>query len=511
MVNSISQTQINQTNSDLTIKPKKVKTSIFYINDVHSNLTNIERLKSASDQFDTFTPSADTVKLKFSSGDIGVGRDKNFNKVGVSAQNAMGIMANTGGNHEFDLNKEDLIAVLKDANYKFLGLNVDFTEDTEVNKELKKDIIKSYVQEQNGEKFGVIGLMPFDFKFHLSDPQEYKDLEVLPIEKTIPLLQQEVDNLQKQGVNKIILLSHIGYNSDIELAKSVEGIDVIMGGHTHNLIKGIQEGKNLFYSKKTGEPTIITQGGKNGDHFGILNLEFDENGIIKSAQNNVQRSSDFPRSTVMKFFIDKLLGRPEVVGTVSFAPKHVHTLTTENPSMNFLADALRNELDVDMSMINSGNMRANFEPGPLTSRDLQIITPFDNKVWIMNLTEKEIIDAVKAGTKSLSDPEDFPGILQLSGLKYSMTKTGELKEAVFIDKQGKESRIDVNNPSTTKTYKVAVDDYIAKGGCGYLSGDEKSVVQKFNFDKNKVVIDYIKKLNAPVAINQEKRIMIVND
>lgn len=510
MVASVTQSSITPVKTTQTTAPKVTKASIFYVNDVHSNLTNIEKLKSASDEFDAYVPSKDTDKLKFSSGDFGVGRDKNFSQIAVVAQDLMGIMANAGGNHEFDLNKEDLAAVLKDAKYKFLGLNVDIPQNTDVNKELRKDIIKSYVQEQNGDKYGVIGLMPFDFAFHLSDPDEYKDFDIMSLQRTVPLVQKEIDDLKEQGVNKIIVLSHIGYNADVELAKSVEGIDVILGGHTHNLVKGIEEGKNLFYSKKTGEPTIITQAGKNGDCFGILNLEFNDKGVITKAQNNIEETQDFPRNSVMKYFTDKILGKPEVVGTVKFAPKHIHTLITENPSVNFLADAERSETDVDIVAVNAGNIRANIEEGPLTTRDLKIITPFDNKVWIVKLTEKELLDAVKVGAKSLVNEEDFPGILQFSGLKYSISKSGDVKEATFVDKDGKETQIDVNNPNPFKTYRVLVDDFIAKGGCGYLAPNKDNVEKKFDFDKNKLVIDYIKKLNAPVEVSQEKRITFVD-
>lgn len=510
MVASITQSPTTSVKTTQKTEPKVTKASIFYVNDVHSNLTNIEKLKNASDEFDAYVPSKGTDKLKFSSGDFGVGRDKTFSQIAVVAQDLMGIMANAGGNHEFDLNKEDLAAVLKDAKYKFLGLNVGIPEDTEMNKELRKDIIKSYIQEQNGDKYGVIGLIPFDFAFHLSDPDEYKDFDIMSLQRTVPLVQKEIDDMKKQGVNKIIVLSHIGYNADVELAKSVEGIDVILGGHTHNLVEGIEEGKNLFYSKKTGEPTIITQAGRDGNHFGVLNLEFNDKGVITKAQNNVEKTEDFPRSSVMNYFIDKFLGKPEVVGTVKFAPKHTHTLITENPSVNFLADAERSQTDVDIVAINSGNIRANLEEGPLTTRDLKIITPFDNKVWIVKLTEKELLDAVKAGAKSLVNAEDFPGILQFSGLKYSISKSGDVTEAIFVDRDGKETKIDVNNPNPFKTYRVLVDDFIAKGGCGYLTPNKDNIEKKFDFDKNKLIIDYIKKLNAPVEVNMEKRITFVD-
>lgn len=507
MVNSISQTPLTQPNAVAKQPSKTTKTSIFYVNDIHSNLINLEKLKSASDTFDA-TPTNGSDKLKFSAGDISVGRDETFSKLGVAFENVTNIMASAGGNHEFDLKKEELAEVLKDAKYKFLGMNVDIPETTEANKTIKKDLTTSYIQEQNGTKYGVVGILPFNFKMHLSDPQEYSDFNITPIEKTIPLLQKEVDKLKEQGVNKIILLSHAGFSEDQQLAQSVEGIDVIIGGHTHDLVKGIKEGKNLFYSKKTGEPTIITQAGRNGDHFGVLDLEFDEKGVIKSAQNNVTKTAIYPKNLVMKYIIDKIIGKPETVGTIKSAPKHIHTLIDENPGVNFLADAERNELGVDIAMINAGNIRAVVEEGPITNRDLQTITPFDNNLWIMKLNEKDLVKSLKVSASSYTEDDNRPGILQFSGIKYSMTKNGELKAASFVDKDGKETPIDVNNPNPFKTYRVAVDDFIAKGGNGYLDYEPDKIEKKFDFDKNKIIANYLKKHPEGVVINKEKRITV---
>lgn len=507
---TISPITTTQQTNQAQAPQKTTKMSMFYMNDVHSNLKNLEKLKSASDDFDSFTPSEKTDKLKFTAGDIGVGRDTSFNRIAVDFQNSTNVMASAGGNHEFDLNKKDLSEVLKGAKYKFLGLNTEIPQTTDSNKALSKELIKSYIQEQNGNKYGVIGLMPYDFFLHLSDPDEYKDVNVLSIQKTVPKLQKEIDNLKEQGVDKVIVLSHCGYLPDVALAQAVEGIDVIVGGHTHDLIKGIQEGKNLFYSKKTGDPTIITQVGQNGEYFGVLNLEFDDKGVIKKAQNNVVSTNPYPRSIVMEYFIDKVLGKPEVIGTVKSAPNHVHTLISENPSVNFLSDIERKELDVDLAMINAGNIRANIEKGNLTDRDLKIITPFDNKLWVLKLSEKDLVHAVQVGASSLASPDHTPGFLQFSGLKYTVSKKGDVKSITFIDKNGNESSIDVKNPNPFKTYRVVVDDFIAKGGNKYLSGKQDNVEQKYDFDKNKVVIDYLKAHKEPIEIKTDSRITIVD-
>ena len=78
----------------------------------------------------------------------------------------------------------------------------------------------------------------------------------------------KVNNLKKQGINKIIVLSHQGIKNDKRLAQETEGIDIIFGAHTHDLIEGIKDGVNLFQSK-SGEPTVFTQAGKDGENVGI--------------------------------------------------------------------------------------------------------------------------------------------------------------------------------------------------------------------------------------------------
>lgn len=495
--------------------PKFTNTSIFYVNDEHSNIANIEKLKSAADQFDTFTPdtftpSVKTDKLKLSAGDFCLGSDIKQDKYAVLAQNEMGIMASALGNHELDATKKVVAEFLKDKNYQLLALNLEIPEASEENKAIKKEITKSYIQEANGTKYGIIGLAPMDLALHVTHPQEYKDFKVLPLEKTIPLLQAEIDKLQKQGVNKIILLSHSGYESDVQIAQNVEGIDVILGGHTHNLIEGVQEGKNLFYSKKTGAPTIITQAGKDGKYFGVLNLTFDESGFIKAAQNNVNKTDDMPQSLVMKFFTDLFFGKPKAVGSIKSVGTHGNSLTTENPSAEFVLDAMKTQLGTEIALFNSGCMRNRFREGQVSDKDIQALSPFANQLCIAKISEKDIVDAIKVGTKSLSDVEGMPGLIQVSGLKYTTTKTGELKKLSFIDKNGKETPININNPNPNKFYKVATDSYVMDGGNNYFKANKNRIEKQFDFDKSKPVIDYIQKLNQPVDIKPDGRIQIID-
>src|SRR5574344_1991791 len=263
-----------------------------------------------------------------------LGENTKTNIVAEKFLNLCNIMATAIGNHECDISAKALDEFTKDAKYKMVGANVQVDNTTP----LSKKIVKSYIQESNGNKYGIIGLMPPDLLTRIKYHDNFKEMHVEDFDKTIKNVQAEVDNLRKQGVDKIIVLSHAGNSNEKRLAKETEGIDVILGGHSHELIKDVKFGENLLTSK-SGEPVIITQAGKNGDHFGVLNLEFDKNGVIVKAQNNVSDSKDFTRNPIAKFIFETILGKPEQVGTIGKAdPLPKDSLIEENPHASFIAD-----------------------------------------------------------------------------------------------------------------------------------------------------------------------------
>ena len=295
------------------------------------------------------------------------------------------------------------------------------------------------------------------------------------------------------------------------MAQETSGIDLIFGAHTHDLIEGLQEGVNLFTSK-SGEPVILTQAGKDGENVGILNVDFDENGVVKKAQNNVIKTKNYNRPLFVKDSVEDIIGKPEIIGKVkaAVAPPE-QRLIENNPHGNLIADAMRNELGTDIAILNAGNIRGNFSEGTVDSRLISDITPFEDKMWIIGLSEKQIVDAINVGLKSLTKSSNKPGILLVSGLKYKANKQGELLDLEFIDKNNQVHKIDVKNPDPNKKYTVAADDFFATGGDGYLESNKNPdfVLQKFDMDKNKLACDYIKKMDQPMEIKDDHRIEIM--
>ncbi len=499
--------------------PKLTHTSWFYVNDVHGKMTNMERIYNMTKEFDA-TPAAkiapafwnkntgDVSKFKVASGDIILGANYIHNQVANKFLDWSGFIASALGNHELDVVEPgNLAKLLSDSKYKMLAANVDIKEGSP----LVGKIQKSMVVEKDGEKYGLIGIAPEDMLERVKMNNTLKDFSVKNDDETIKIVQDEVNKLQAQGINKIVVLSHEGTKKDQRLAQETSGIDLIFGAHTHDLIEGLQEGVNLFTSK-SGEPVILTQAGKDGENVGILNVDFDENGVVKKAQNNVIKTKNYNRPLFVKDSVEDIIGKPEIIGKVkaAVAPPE-QRLIENNPHGNLIADAMRNELGTDIAILNAGNIRGNFSEGTVDSRLISDITPFEDKMWIIGLSEKQIVDAINVGLKSLTKSSNKPGILLVSGLKYKANKQGELLDLEFIDKNNQVHKIDVKNPDPNKKYTVAADDFFATGGDGYLESNKNPdfVLQKFDMDKNKLACDYIKKMDQPMEIKDDHRIEIM--
>lgn len=494
-------------------------TSWFYINDIHGKMTKMERIYNVAEEFmntqpniefpDFFTNSTEKIsKFKVNSGDILIGANQNNNKVGSEFLRWCKFDANIPGNHEFDVpDPSNLAQLIKDTDSTFLATNIKVKSGSP----LEGRFQSSKILDRDGEKYGLIGISPSDIAERVKMNPSLADIEVQSIDETIKTVQQEVQKLQQQGINKIILLSHSGLPNDKRIAKEVDGIDIIFSAHTHDLLKGINPEENLFYSK-SGEPIVITQAGKDGEHAGVLNVDFDKNGVIKKVQNNIIDINNYNRPLHIKDSVEKIIGKPEIVATVKSAvtpPKK--RLIEDNPHGNLIADAMRQELGTDIALLNAANIRGHFSEGKVDTRLVADITPFEDNMMILSLTEKQIIDAIKVGCTSITNEQMRPGIMLVSGMKYTCDKKGNLLSAEFIDKNNQSHKIDVNNPSETKKYTVATDDFIATGGDNYfpVNPNPDYVVKTFNVDKNKLACDYLKKINEPLEIKNDGRVQII--
>lgn len=504
---------------DSPIRTKPAQLSLFALHDFHGQDIKMEQAYSISKQFDSndiikkskfFNSNMPVDKLKLASGDMFLGENKKELQVVNEFLNLAGIMANAVGNHECDNEIKEFAEIVKNRKYKFLAANMHPNKDSAMNSVLSG----SFVIESNGNKYGIIGLAPVDIAAQMKRPEEVKDFNVSNMADTVKDLEKEIENIKKQGVNKIILLSHLGYEKEKQIAKNVSGIDIILGGHTHNMLPDAKKGENLVVSPD-GEPVLIIQVGRDGKHVAIPNFQFNELGQITKVQYNVLKTDDYARSPEAKEAFEKILGKPTVVGKTRFVepqPKDIYA--TENPHCDFILDCMRKELGTDIAIMNSANIRGKFPLGDVDTRDLAQISPFGNKVTVIRANEEEIVDAIEEMIEeSMESPVHRPGILQVSGLRYEYSqKEGELKYLAFIDKNGKEIPIDIENPREDKFYTIASDDYcITSSDAGLdLKHRYKDSLARFDCDKDKIVERYLKKQTEPVVIKSDGRIKIVD-
>lgn len=503
---------------DSPIRTNPAQLSLFALHDFHGQDIRMEKAYSIINEYDKqdyfgnnkfFDTNKPIDKLKLASGDMFLGENKKELAVVNEFLNIAGILANAVGNHECDNNIDEFAEIVKSRNYKFLATNMHPDKDSAMNDVLSK----SFIVESNGNKYGIIGLAPIDIEAHMKRPHEVEAFNVSDLDDTVEDLQKDISKMKNQGVNKIILISHLGLENEQFIAQNVSDVDVILGGHTHNLLKEVKEGENLFRSPK-GEPVLIMQVGRDGEYVGIPNLKFNELGQITDIQYNVVKTEDYERSLVAKEAFEKILGKPDIVGKAVYVenpPQDIYA--NENPHCDFILDCMRKEYNTDIAIMNSANIRGRFYKGEINTRDLAQISPFGNKITIVRITEEELVEAIdEMIEKSMDKPNHRPGILQVSGLQYEFSRSkGELTKLALIDDKGNKTPIDINNPRKNKFYTVVADDYcISSDKAGMdLKHRYNEAIEKFDFDKDKVVENYLRKHPEEITIKSDGRISSV--
>lgn len=489
------------------VNPNKM--SIYYYNDTHGNTDQLAGIMSSAKAFKEKMQNSDSVSFVLSAGDNCSGADINKNSFFFNLmQNYMGVDASAVGNHECDAGAMGFGEAMENKKLPFIATNVEFAPDNPMANFVQKSLIK----DQNGVKVGFIGTMPMELKTVLREDAS-KGIEVMDEDKTIVALQNEIDNLKNQGVDKIILLSHMGYEADKIAARSLDGVDIIIGGHTHNLIKGVQQGENYVYSK-TNEPVLITQAGENAKFFGIVDVEFDDNGVLTKVNNEVIDNPNTKKSPIIEEIKTQEVGPSKVVGTIAkIDPMPFNRRIEPCAWTAFMMDAVKDKFDVDIALVNSANIRKVPQEGKVTERDVQESAPMKNKLLKTRITQKQLVEGIQnAARNTFTSPDAYPGLIQASGITYKVADTGELLEMNFVNKDGSLTPIDINNPSEDITYSAAYDDFFAKKEGGetpeFAPQFEK---EDFDFDKDVVTSEYISKLpnKDNLEITDDKRLEIV--
>ena len=174
--------------------------------------------------------------------------------------------ATTLGNHDFDMGVEHVFSLRKQYNTPTLLINYTYEKDSDLG------VIQPYkIIEKGPVKIGVTGVS-IDLVGIQGETNRGSFAYFDPVEK----LQEQVNFLRRnKNCNAVVVLSHLGYQyssekiDDIKLAQITEGIDVILGGHTHTFLDEPTVVKN-----RAGKKVVINQAGWAGLKLGHLQFEY---------------------------------------------------------------------------------------------------------------------------------------------------------------------------------------------------------------------------------------------
>lgn len=257
---------------------KRKEITILHTNDVHSRIEPLE--EKAADKraagkggFIRVVNFVEEIRkenrhlLLFDSGDFSQGTPY-FNlfkgDVEIELMNAAGYDAITIGNHEFDLGMDNLARLFRKANFPVVCANYD------VKGTVLEEFVKPYViLERKGLKIGVFGLGT-----RLEGMVQSKNCEGVTFHEPYEIANEVAALLKKKGCDLVICLSHLGYRPtakdpvcDIALVQKTRNIDIVLGGHSHTLMREPKIHYNL-----DGQRVYIQQVGRSAICMGRIDL-----------------------------------------------------------------------------------------------------------------------------------------------------------------------------------------------------------------------------------------------
>lgn len=434
----------------------------------------------------------------------------------VQIMNAIGYDAIVLGNHEFNEGSEKLAEFVQALDSPTVSANIDFSEDPY----LAGLVAPSIVLDVGGESIGIIGLTTPETVI-LNLPS--KDLVFH--DNLAEITQEQVDSLSAQGINKIVLLSHLGYAPDLEVAQAVSGVDIVVGGHTNTFLSNTYAGALGEYptvlESASGEPVLVVQANTKTIYLGRLDVEFDGAGILTDWDGDAILLSRYisPDPAVGELIaglaapIAELTSQP--VGETSVA------LTGTSPRLcrieecllgNVITDAMLENTGADIVIQNGGGIRADIAQGSVSLGDVLNVLPFGNLISTLELTGADVLAALENGVSQVTVDDNgnplvdgaagrFP---QVAGMRYTFDATQEAGSRIVSAEVMSEGEFSALDPEAV--YRVATNDYMRSGGDGYAI----LVTNAMNpYDQgsplDQVVADYIA-ANSPLSAALEGRI-----
>ncbi len=395
----------------------------------------------------------------------------------VSIMNAMKYDAMAAGNHEFGYGWQRLVELAEMAEFPVLSANT-YGQDG-------KELLESYtIKKLNGIRVGIFGLTTVETATKTSAANVEGITFADPVEKA----KEMVQTLRKKKCDLVIALVHLPIvdagDSCERLAQEVEGIDLIVSGHSH---VALEEGMEV-------NDTLIVQAGEYGKSLGVVTVEMKkrEPAEIRALLYTPEWSEEgLPGDEEIQAVIDeyekendKILS--EVIGRTDelLDGDRIRLRTGETNLGRLIAKAMLSATEADVALINGGGIRDSIKPGEITRRDVLNVLPFNNVVIVKEIKGSDLLQAIEHGVALYPEPAGrYP---QLAGLEFSFSPDREPGNRV--------TRVTVAGKALDpeKMYRVAMNDFNASGGDGYAMFEKCRVLAEFG-PLDSIVAEYIRK------------------
>lgn len=347
----------------------------------------------------------------------------------VDAANLLGIEAMTG-HWEFTYGQETVRANIKRFKGEFLAQNVFLTEEAAFDDKPAFDSASgrafkpATIKEIGGFRVGIVGqALPY---VPIAHPRRFTPDWTFGIRE--PELHKLVEDLrQKDKVDAVILLSHNGMDLDLKLAGRVTGIDLILGGHTHDAVPQPVTVNNA------GGKTLVTNAGSAGKFLGVVDLELTK-GAVKGVRYRLLPvfAGLLKPDGAMQALIDRVR-KPHAVAfgeKLAVAGDLLYRRGNFNGTMDqVICDALRRGLDAEIAFSPGFRWGNTMLPGqPITMEDLLSETAITYpEVYVQEMTGEQIKAVMEDVCDNLFNPNPYlqqgGDMVRVGGMDYACAPT----------------------------------------------------------------------------------------
>lgn len=381
-------------------------------------------------------------------------------EVEVKMLNDAGYDVYTIGNHEFDDGPVSLTKQLSQAKFTVINCNTDTSAYPELSALVKPFIVKTIA----GEKVAFIGAVCPDLA---KVTTKVENVKVINADGDwMSPIREQILKVKQLGINKIVLVTHVGVDRDKLLAE-LPDVDVIIGGHSHTRLE-----KEIVVDHPDGSHCVIVQTGCYGRALGQLDLCFDSLGRVDLTQTHyhlIDITSDLSSDAKMTSYLNEK-AKPFIereheelaVATARFDNVWQGHFS-DSPLGDLVADALADggaKYGATIALENRGGMRCAIAQGPITAATVEELLPFANTLTISTITGddlRKVLEVSVGGSKERSVTLGAQ-FLDVHGLKFEWDSRLETLHRVgkiwALTGSGKYELV-----KPEEKYRVAINDY----------------------------------------------------